>query len=200
MARAGTTMQELTEPLDATTGRRIDVALTRLRDSRDIGPDLMPVLDIAIAISGADMGTLQRFDESTDCLTFVASRGFSSQALSFFAIVRRDSNTTCAAALTRRMRVFVEDVSTSYLFVGTAQLDMLRADGIAAVQSTPLISSTGRLWGVVSTHFREVQVESDFEHAPLDRLAVQIADSLEAREGLMPDRQGAGRLDGGTLA
>jgi GAF domain-containing protein len=63
---------------------------------------------------------------------------------------------------------------------------MLRAGGIAAVQSTPLISSNGRLWGVFSTHFHKPQIESEFDHAPLDRLAVQVADSLERREGLSP--------------
>jgi GAF domain-containing protein len=82
--------------------------------------------------------------------------------------------------------VFVEDVSTSYLFVGTRELDMLRAGGIAAAQSTPLISSNGRLWGVFTTHFHKPQIESEFDPAPLDRLAVQVADSLERREGSLP--------------
>jgi GAF domain-containing protein len=176
-------MANLKEPLDAATGHQIDAVLQRLRYSGDVSGDLLQVLDIAIGMTGADMGTLQRFDERTDCLTIIGSRGFSSEALTFFGVVRRDTNTTCAAALTRRMRVFVEDVSTSYLFVGTRELDMLRAGGIAAVQSTPLISSNGHLWGVFTTHFREPQIESEFDHASLDRLAVQIADSLEQREG-----------------
>jgi GAF domain-containing protein len=175
-------MAKLMEPLDAAIEQNIDAVLLQLRNSRNIRPDLMPILDLAIGITGADMGTLQCFDENTDCLNLVASRGFSSQALSFFAVVRRDTNTTCAAALTRRMRVFVENVSTSYLFVGTPELHMLSADGIAAAQSTPLISSNGRLWGMLTTHFRHEQIESEFDHAPLDRLAVQIADSLEQRE------------------
>jgi GAF domain-containing protein len=172
-------MAKLIEPFDAAAAPQIETALQRLRNSSNLGSDLMPVLDIAIGMTGADMGTLQRFDESADCLTFVASRGLSSQALSFFAIVRRDTNSTCAAALTRRMRVFVEDISKSYLFVGTPEMEMLSAAGIAAVQSTPLISRKGRFWGVLSTHFRRTQIESDFAHAPLDRLAAGIADSLE---------------------
>ena len=179
-------MANLTEPLDAANGQQIGALLQRLRTSKYVGADLLQVLDIAIGIAGADMGTLQRFDERADCLTIVASRGFSSEALTFFGIVRRDTNTTCAAALTRRMRVFVEDVSTSYLFVGTRELDLLRAGGIAAAQSTPLISSNGRLWGVFSTHFHKPQIESEFDHAALDRLAVQVADSLERREGPLP--------------
>ncbi|MBB3318133.1 MULTISPECIES: GAF domain-containing protein [unclassified Rhizobium] len=196
-ALGGTTVAKLKEPLDGAVGQNIDVALQRLKNSRSLGLDLFPALDIAIAITGADMGTLQRFDESTDCLKLVASRGFSSKAESFFSIVRRDTNTTCAAALTRRMRVFVEDVSTSYLFVGTVELDMMSADGIAAVQSTPLISSNGRLWGMLSTHFRKAQVESEFDHAPLDRLALQIADSLEQQKSVVPNQHNNTRSDPG---
>jgi GAF domain-containing protein len=186
-------MAELTEALDAAIGQQIDAILQRLRTSKDVDADLLQVLDIALGITGADMGTLQRYDERSDCLRIVASRGFSSGALNFFAIVRRDTNTTCAAALTRRMRVFVEDVWTSYLFVGTRELDVLRACGIAAAQSTPLISSAGRLWGVFTTHFEKPQIESEFDLAPLDRLAVQVADSLEQREDLVPSWHFPGR-------
>jgi hypothetical protein len=34
------------------------------------------VLDVAIEISGANKGMLQRYDEVNDCLRIVASRGF----------------------------------------------------------------------------------------------------------------------------
>jgi GAF domain-containing protein len=180
------TMAILKGPLDAATGQQIDAVLRRLRYSRDVGSDLLQILDIAIGMAGADLGTLQRFDESADCLKIVASRGFSSEALTFFDVVHRDTNSTCAVAFTRRMQVFVEDVSTSYLFVGTPELDMLRADGVAAVQSTPLISSNAYLWGVFTTHFREPQIESMFDHASLYRLAVQVADRLEQRDGPVP--------------
>lgn len=189
-------MEGLTDPQEAKTDPHVDAAVTQLRTSMDLDKDLTTVLDIAMGITGADMGTLQRFDESADDLKLVAGRGFSGQTLNFFGIVRRHTNSTCAAAFTQRMRVFVEDISTSYLFVGTRELDMLSAEGVAAAQSTPLISSTGRLWGVISTHFRTAQTESAFNHAPLDRLAVRIADSLQARESLDRD----GRSDGGKLA
>ncbi|MRG54642.1 GAF domain-containing protein [Phyllobacterium sp. SYP-B3895] len=186
-------MAKLRDPLDAANEQQNYAVLKRLRNSEDVGADLQRVLDMMIGVTRAEFGTLQRFDQRADCLTIVASRGFSSEALTFFGVVRRDTNTTCAAALTRRMRIFVEDVSTSYLFVGTSELDMLRAHGIAAAHSTPLISSNGRLFGVFTAHFREPQKESEFDHAPLDRLAVQVADNLEQREGLVPSRHVHGR-------
>ena len=73
-------MAKLKEPLDGAVVQDIDAALQRLRNSRNLGLDLVPALDIAIGITGADMGTLQRFDEDSDCLKLVASRGFSSEA------------------------------------------------------------------------------------------------------------------------
>ena len=181
-------MEKRFEPLDAAIVRNVDAALLRLRNSIDPCANLVPALDIAIDITRADMGTVQRFDERDDCLKLVASRGFSAEAQSFFGIVRRDTNTTCAAAFSRRMRVFVENVSTSYLFVGTPELDVLRANGVAAAQSTPLISSNGRFWGVITTHFAQVQLESEFDHVTFDRLAIQIADSLEQLKDMLPNQ------------
>lgn len=190
-------MAEPTNPLDAALGREIGAIQQRLRSSTEVDRDLLRVLDIAIGMAGTDTGTLQRLDERTDCLTIVASRGLSSELLTFFGIVRRDTNTTCGAALTRRMRVFVEDVSTSYLFVGTRELDVLRAGGIAAALSTPLISSNGRLCGVITTHFHKPRKESAFDHAPLDRLAVQVADSLEQREAFLPVLENRTKIQSG---
>lgn len=175
-------MHRLTDPLEADADPLIEAALKRLTISSDLNADLMAMLDIAIRLTGADMGTLQRYDDHTDSLKLVAGRGFSSRTLGFFRIVRRHTNSSCAAAFTQRMRVFVEDIATNYLFVGTPELDMLSAEGVAAVQTTPLISSSGRLRGVVSTLFHEAKTESAFDHAPLDRLALRIADSLEERE------------------
>jgi GAF domain-containing protein len=175
-------MEYLGRPSSEPSQQKIDVVLQRLARSRNVDADLSQVLEAAIGMTGADMGTLQRFDDADDSLQIVVSRGFSDEALAFFRTVRRDTNTTCAVALTRRMPVFVGDVFGSYLFVGSPELELLRGLGIAASQSTPLISSTGRFWGVVSTHFRKPQAEGCFDHLSLNRLAVRAADSLEQRE------------------
>jgi GAF domain-containing protein len=167
----------------AESTQRISSVLAHLRQSKDVTAELGEVVDVAMEMTGADMGTLQRFDEENDWLEMTASRGFTAEALASFRIVRRDTNTTCAVALTRRMCVFVEDISTSYLFVGTPELEALRRAGTAAVQSTPVISSTGRFWGVISAHFRAPRAESTVDQSALNRLARQVADCLEQREG-----------------
>lgn len=168
-----------------TASQRLEDILRRLPQVRGVDALLHEVLDVAIEVAGADMGTLQRYDGTCDCLRIVASRGFPDRFLKYFEVVRRDTNSSCGAALMRRMRVIVEDVSTSYLFVRTPELDLMREIGVAAVHSTPLISRSGRLWGVFSTHFRQPQPETRYDPAPLDRLAVHLADCLE---GLKVDR------------
>lgn len=55
-------MANLKEPLDAATGQQIDAVLQRLRDSQDVGADLLRVVDIAIGITHA---TWVRCSDST---------------------------------------------------------------------------------------------------------------------------------------
>ena len=160
--------------------QRLGAALKRLGQTADTNSLLRDVLDIAIDVAEADMGTLQRYDDNDDCLRVIASRGFSDRLLTHFEVVRRDANSTCAAALKRRMRVIVNDVARSYLLVGTAELGILQEAGVAAAHSTPLIASSGCLWGVFTTHFREPQPEDKYDPTPLDHLAVILADHLEA--------------------
>lgn len=185
-----------TDSRDETPGRAVDVVLRRFTQAEDPALLLQEILDAAIALAGADMGTMQRFDDANDCLRIVASRGFTDDALGYFGVVRRDTNTTCAVALTRRIHVFVEDIATNYLFVGTPELEIMRRLGIAAVQSLPLISESGRFWGVLTTHFREPRSESDAEHSRLMELARRLANGFECHAHSCA----AGKQDGGGAA
>src|ERR1700733_499426 len=137
------------------------------------------ILDAAIEIAGADMGVMYRFDEEQDCLRIVASQGFPNHLLKYFAVVRRDTNTTCAAAFAGRIRVVVKDVSTSPLFRASSELYVMHELGIAAAHSTPIIGATGRLWGVFTMHFRAPQMHESYDPLALDLLAVELADCLD---------------------
>lgn len=171
-------MSDARSNASAAVGRRLESVFKRSSATGDVGSLMREVLDIAIEVAGADKGTVQWYDEGGDCLRIVASRGFSDGLLKYFETVHRNTNSSCAAVLTRRMRVVVDDISRSYLFVGTPELDILHRAGVAAVHSTPLITSSGRFWGVFTMHFREPQPASRYDPTPLDQLAIRVADDL----------------------
>jgi signal transduction histidine kinase len=76
-------------------------------------------------------------------------------------------------------RVVIEDVTTSPVFAGTPALDVLLAAGVRAVQSTPLADRSGRLAGMLSTHYRAPRRPADRDLHVLDLLARQAADWIE---------------------
>lgn len=137
------------------------------------------ILAAAIEIVGADMGVMYRFNEEDDCLRVVASQGFSDHFLKYFAVVRRDAKTTCAAAFATRTRVGVDDVATSGFSRGSSEIGVMHQLGIAAAHSTPIIGASGRLWGVFTTYFRAPQLHASYDPLMLDRLAAELADCLD---------------------
>ncbi len=62
---------------------------------------------------------------------------------------------------------------------GTADLDEYRRSNIRAVQSTPLVSRSGQLLGMISTHWREPHQPTQRALWRLDVLARQAADLIE---------------------
>ncbi len=137
------------------------------------------VLDGAIALMSADMGSMQTLDRGRGELKLIASRGFHSESVAFWAWVRLESDSTCGQALSSGARVIVTDVETCASMAGTADLDSYRRSAIRAVQSTPLISRSGQLLGMISTHWREPYEPTERALRALDVLARQAADLIE---------------------
>jgi PAS domain S-box-containing protein len=81
-----------------------------------------------------------------------------------------------------RERVVVEDVLESKFLAGSAALQVLLDAGVRAVQCTPLISSSGKLLGMISTHHATPHQPSERELGLMDLLARQVADYLERRQ------------------
>jgi PAS domain S-box-containing protein len=75
--------------------------------------------------------------------------------------------------------VVVPDVETCDFMAGTADLDEYRRSNIRAVQSTPLVSRSGQLLGMISTHWREPHQPKELALRRLDGLARQASDLIE---------------------
>jgi two-component system CheB/CheR fusion protein len=146
--------------------------------SSDVHAVLQNVVRAAVDITAAEMGDLQRCDES-GVLKMVGHSGFKPPFLDFFASVGAGAHSPCSAAAATGRRVLVEDVNASDIFVGHPSLAVMEQAGVRAVQSTPLFDRSGRLIGVFSTHYRAVHRFDEAELRWLDLLAHHAAGLLE---------------------
>jgi PAS domain S-box-containing protein len=143
------------------------------------------IVDAAVVIMCSEYASLQLLDPRAPDnaeLVLLAFRGFNPQAAQFWHRVPADSGSTCAAALRTGKRVIASDVDVCDFIVGTPDLATYRQTGIRAVQSTPLLSRTGRIVGMISTHWRQVHTPSERDLRIFDVLARQAADILERRQ------------------
>jgi PAS domain S-box-containing protein len=162
----------------AATRRLQEISTQLIRE--DTAEDLYEqILDAAVAIMHSDMASMQIVDEREDALRLLAFRGFEPAFGQTFALVRRDTKTSCSAAWQVRHRVIVRDVETCDFIVGTTALDDHLKSGIRAVQSTPLFSRSGHMLGVISTHWRQPHQPSEHDLRLMDVLARQAADLME---------------------
>lgn len=145
----------------------------------DRGECLNTILDAALEITGAAKGNIQLLDEKSGALHIETHREFERPFLKFFAVVRAAESAACGAALESGRRVVVEDVMRSEIFAGRPAREILLQAGVRAIQSTPLISSTGKTWGMISTHFAAPHRPQPSELRFMDLLARQAADYLE---------------------
>src|SRR5262245_60424020 len=137
------------------------------------------VLDTAVSLMCADMGSMQTFHREQGELRLLAHRGFHPESVTFWERVRLDSASTCGAALSAGGRVIVHDTEACDFMAGTGDLNAYRRSNIRAVQSTPLVSRSGRLVGMISTHWREPHQPTERALRSLDVLARQAADLIE---------------------
>src|SRR6185503_13091836 len=98
--------------------------------------------------------------------------GFDEPFVEFFESVSGD-DTACGVALRTKQRVIVEDITTSEIYAGRHSLDAMREADVMAVQSLPLLSSTGKVLGIVSVHFAHSHRPSEQELRLMDLLARQ---------------------------
>ena len=109
-------------------------------------------LGSVIHASAADYGTVQFFDSKRGELRIVAQHGFGAEFLDYFDTVHSDHLCVCSAAMNRSSRVVVTDVDAEPLLSNESRGVLLRAK-VRAVQSTPLVERSGKLIGMVSTHY-----------------------------------------------
>jgi GAF domain-containing protein len=135
------------------------------------------ILQQAMTINKASCGNLQIINNRDQSLEIVVSSGLSSQFLDHFKKVQTHDGSVCARALRTRKTIFVPDLSTDQFFA--PHLTIARIEGIHSVQSTPLISQSGKLIGVVSMHYKLPRRHMDNDHSKFEKFCSNTADMIE---------------------
>jgi len=141
------------------------------------GTMLASALDAAMEATHAQMGNVQLKTQSG--LEIATYRGFDERFLKFFACVSDGHGAACGAALRRGSRVIVGDVASDPIFAGTEAARVMQDASARAVQSTPLVTISGQVLGMVSTHFDKPHVPHHDELAIVDQIAQRTAYWLE---------------------
>ena len=150
------------------------------------------LLHAAVALLRADMGSIQVLDSEGEALHLMAWTGFHPDSATYWARVDRETESACGGALSRGERLIVPDVDGAELLKGSESLRQYKLSGIAALQSTPLVSRDGRIVGMISTHWRDLHEPSEREWGLFDVLARQAADVIErkrAQEALLESEE-----------
>ena len=140
------------------------------------------ILDSAMAILHSDFASIQMFHPERGTngeLRLLGHRGFNAEAAKRWEWVRPTTRTTCGEALCTGRRVVVPDVRNCDFMSGSEDLDGYLGAEIHAGQSTPLVSRSGALLGMVTTYWREPHELSATELRALDVLARMAADLIE---------------------
>jgi signal transduction histidine kinase/PAS domain-containing protein len=152
------------------------------------------IVEAAARLMRADAASMQEYVAARSGLRLIACRGFHPQSAGFWEWVGLKSDSACGKALVYGTREIVSDVETCEYISGTAHLAEYRRSGIRAVQSTPLISRTGRSLGMISTHWRQPHAPSAADLRLFDVLARQAADLIERMQAQEALRDSESRL------
>jgi C4-dicarboxylate-specific signal transduction histidine kinase len=137
------------------------------------------ILDDAIALTRADAGSIQMVEAERGALRLLVSQGSYPESATFWEWVEVDSGSSCGTSLRIGERVVVPNTERCDFIADTPDLKAYRRSDIRAVQSTPLISRSGGLLGMLSTHWRQLHQPPERELRLLDLLARQAADLIE---------------------
>lgn len=133
---------------------------------------LNDILNVAIEVTNADKGILQLLDSGSGSLRIAAHRNLERPFLDHFAEVRGREGAVGVTAVRSARQILVDDLSETDVF----------AAGVLALQVTPLLSSSGAVLGVISTHFTQPHQFDVREVHLIDLLARQTADYLQRKQ------------------
>jgi len=142
------------------------------------------LVDAATVIMRSDFASMQEYHPHRGPrgeLHLLAFRGFSPAAAGLWKWVHANSVCACGIAYRTHKRVVLPDIEDADFLRGTDDLGGYRETGIRAVQSTPLLSRSGQLVGMISTHWKRPHVPTERDLRLFDILARLAADLIDRK-------------------
>jgi len=171
--------KRLEQELEAT--KRLQEISAALVQEGDTSAIYERILDAAVSVMSSDSASMQILHPERGKggeLNLIAHRGLG-DAAKFWEWVSIDSATSCGASLRNVERTICSDVRECDFMQGTEDLAIFLKAGIISMQTTPLLSRSGRLVGMLSTHWRKPYEPPLGDLRRLDVLARQAADLIE---------------------
>jgi GAF domain-containing protein len=141
---------------------------------------LQAILDCALVhcldLCDTRLGNIQLIHWNRGYLEIKSQHGFNDEFLTFFQRVTAEQGSACARALRTLEPVVIRDVMVDVDFA--PYRDIAYRSGFQAVQSTPIVSSSGATLGILSTHFATPYRPSEKTMDALKDVAGLIADSI----------------------
>ncbi len=153
------------------------------------------MVESAMKIMHADMGSLQILDKESKHLHLRAQKNFHPQSAKIWQKVSATSTTACGRSLDIGKRVVIADIEKEVSTLDDDQYLAFQLSEILSVQSTLLVSRGGEPLGVISTHWKHPYHPSERELNLLDVLARQASDLIEKKRSDAELRQFNLRLE-----
>jgi two-component system CheB/CheR fusion protein len=159
--------------------RRLHTMAIQVATSPTVHDSLQHLLTAAIDLHGAEFGTVQLLNKSTQRMEIIAQKGFGLPFLERLSDLDADDASAGSRALRSQHVVQVSDVQADEHYESLRRA--AAQAGFRAVQATPLINRNGIGLGALSVHFHEPHVftERDMQIAAL--LGRQAAELIESR-------------------
>ena len=160
-------------------------ALTRLHElslrlavTDDLNAALSAILKTLVEMHRASHGLLSLFDPATGYLGEAASVGLDARARQTLGRIAPGPDAgACGRAFATRRRAVVRDVEADPGF--TEFREAARAIGFRAVHSTPILTRSGEILGVISVHFSAPRDPDELEMQLADMCARYAAEAIE---------------------
>jgi len=154
----------------------IETLKSKLKEE-EVNEVLDNLLQQAMVICGTKAGTVQLINKKNNTLEIASSFGLSPEFIEHFKVVSCDDGSVCGRALQKRETIFIEDLTTDKVFA--KHLNLALQNNIIAVRSTPLISSLGKVIGMISVHFNTPRKLSRNSIEEMESFCRKAADKIE---------------------